>query len=137
MYIFKATGLRGPAYPDQTPYVDESGTKHPRTPRHLLQEIADPKPPGDYSEATYFRTEQDDAPYVVYTRKPQEMLDAAAADRAYEAAQRTLASTDWYVTRFAETGVPIPAAISEARAAARKVPNLRLPPTELPGVVGG
>ena len=35
-------------------------------------------------------------------------------------ARRYLTSTDWYVTRFAETGVPIPAEIAEARKLARE-----------------
>ena len=34
-------------------------------------------------------------------------------------AQDYLASTDWYVTRHAETGVAVPADVTTARAAAR------------------
>lgn len=37
-------------------------------------EVPDPIPPADYSDETYFRTEQDDAPYVVYTRKSDEQI---------------------------------------------------------------
>lgn len=37
-------------------------------------EIADPVPPVDYSDETYYRTEQDDAPYVVFTKKSDEAL---------------------------------------------------------------
>ena len=37
-------------------------------------EIADPVPPADYSDETYYRTEQDDAPYVVFTKKSDEQL---------------------------------------------------------------
>lgn len=37
-------------------------------------EIADPVPPDDYSDETYYRTEQDDAPYVIYTKKSPEQL---------------------------------------------------------------
>jgi hypothetical protein len=37
-------------------------------------EIADPVPPADYSDETYYRTEQDDAPYVIYTKKSDEQL---------------------------------------------------------------
>jgi hypothetical protein len=36
-----------------------------------------------------------------------------------EQARRYLANTDWYVTRHHETGEPIPADVTEARAAAR------------------
>lgn len=32
-------------------------------------------PPEDYSDELYYRTEQNEAPYVVYTRKPQRMID--------------------------------------------------------------
>ena len=35
-------------------------------------------------------------------------------------ARRYLTTTDWYVVRFAETGVPIPADIAEARKQARE-----------------
>jgi hypothetical protein len=37
-------------------------------------EIADPAPPADYSDETYYRTEQDDAPYVIFTKKSDEQL---------------------------------------------------------------
>ncbi len=40
--------------------------------------------------------------------------------RQANAARRTLAETDWYVIRQIETGQPIPANITSARAAARK-----------------
>lgn len=39
-------------------------------------EIPEPTPPEDYSDEFYFRTEQDDAPYVVYTRKSDEAIAA-------------------------------------------------------------
>ena len=41
-------------------------------------EITDDQAPEDYSEDTYYRTEDWEAtqrPYIVYTRKPQEMID--------------------------------------------------------------
>ena len=46
-----------------------------------IVEIADQQPPADYSEDTYFRTEQDDAPYVVYTRKNTEQINQATRAR--------------------------------------------------------
>lgn len=76
MFIWKETGLRGPAHPDSTPYPAPDGTRYPRTPRELLLEIADPAPPDDFSDETYYRTEQDDAPYVVFTRRSDEMIAA-------------------------------------------------------------
>lgn len=42
-----------------------------------VAEIADPAPPADYSEDTYYRTEQDTAPYVVYIQKSPEQVAAA------------------------------------------------------------
>jgi hypothetical protein len=45
--------------------------------RYGITEIPDPVPPADYSEKLYFRNEQDTAPYVVFTRKSQEQIDAA------------------------------------------------------------
>lgn len=42
-----------------------------------VTEIADPVPPADYSEDVYYRTEQREAPYVVYTRKSDEQIRAA------------------------------------------------------------
>lgn len=47
------------------------------------------------------------------TPEEQRLLDNGAA-RAY------LNSTDWYVTRFTETGVPVPPEITAAREEARK-----------------
>lgn len=44
--------------------------------RQLLgvTEIPDPEPPVDYSEETYYRSELDEPPYVIYTKKPDELL---------------------------------------------------------------
>ena len=57
-------------------YRDSEGTTYPRMPTHLYTEIPDPTPPEDYTDETYYRTEQDEAPYVVFTKKSQEQLDA-------------------------------------------------------------
>ena len=46
-----------------------------------ITEIVEPEPPVDYTPETYFRTEQDTAPYVVYEKKSQEQLDALAAQK--------------------------------------------------------
>ena len=40
-------------------------------------EIPEPNPPEDYSDDTYFKTEQNEAPYVIYTKRPQEQIDQA------------------------------------------------------------
>lgn len=44
-------------------------------------EIPDPTPPVDYSEDLYYRTEQDDAPYVVYTRKSPEQITSVLSSK--------------------------------------------------------
>ena len=46
--------------------------------------------------------------------RPKPVIDVAMQAKAY------LASTDWYVTRFAETGKPIPEDVTTKRAEARK-----------------
>jgi hypothetical protein len=64
------------------PYLAENGTVYVLTEPSSRQEagvteIADPVPPEDYSEATYYRNEIDDAPYVIYTKKSDEQLETA------------------------------------------------------------
>ena len=39
-----------------------------------IEEIQEPQPPEDFSDELYFRTEQQDAPYIVYTKKPAQMI---------------------------------------------------------------
>lgn len=46
-----------------------------------ITEIPEPQSPEDYTEDTYYRTEQDTEPYVVYTKKSQEQLDELAAQK--------------------------------------------------------
>jgi hypothetical protein len=48
-----------------------------------------------------------------------ELTDREKAEREIETLQACLSETDWYVTRFAETGVPIPSDVSGARTQAR------------------
>lgn len=79
MFIFKDTQKRANPY---APYTSPDGTKHIRIPSELIEEIPDPVPPVDYSDEIYFRTEQDEAPYVIYTKKPQEMIDAVNLAKA-------------------------------------------------------
>lgn len=63
------------------------GVTYPNFADHVLRtslgitEIPDPTPPDDYSDETYYRTEQDDAPYVVYTKKSEEQLEELAAQK--------------------------------------------------------
>ncbi|MGY6535336.1 MAG: hypothetical protein ACXIVG_08335 [Pararhodobacter sp.] len=55
--------------------------------------------------------------------------DAEAAEQARAAAnaRRYLAKTDWMVIRAAETGLPLPDDIAEARAVARRIATARVP----------
>ena len=73
MFISNTTQKRVNPY---APYQDSEGTTYPRMPSDLYTEIPDPTPPEDYTDETYYRTEQDEAPYVIFTRKSTEQLDA-------------------------------------------------------------
>lgn len=99
--------------------IEIDGVRYPRYPMELLTEIPDPVPPEDYSDETYYRTEQDDAPYVIYTKKSDEQIAQIQQAKTNAASLAYLAETDWMVTRFAETGTPIPEDIKAARQAAR------------------
>ena len=71
MFIFKDTKKRANIY---APYTSPDGTRYSRIPKELLEEIPEPTPPADYSEDTYYRTEQSDPPYVSYTKKSDEQI---------------------------------------------------------------
>jgi len=71
MFIFKSNQKRCNPYAS---YTDANGTRYTRMPAELYEEIADPVPPEDYSDETYYSTEQDDAPYVIYTKKSEEQI---------------------------------------------------------------
>jgi hypothetical protein len=92
-------------------------------------EIADPVPPADYSDETYYRTEQDDAPYVIFTKKSDEQLAALAQSKLNQSSLAYLAETDWMVTRFAETAMPIPDDVKLKRQSARDA--IVYPPKEV------
>jgi hypothetical protein len=71
MFIFKDTKKRANIH---APYTSPDGTRYSRIPKELLEEIPEPQVPEDYSEDTYYRTEQDTAPYVIYTKKSDEQI---------------------------------------------------------------
>ena len=100
-------------------YIDEEGTRYPTVPKHLLEWVDPPIPPEGYSDETYYRTEQDEAPYVIYTKKSEEQIAQIQQAKTNAQSLAYLAETDWMVTRFAETGTPIPDDIKAARQAAR------------------
>lgn len=84
MFIFSDTQRSINIY---APYVSADGTKYANLLDPTVRaaagvvEIADPQPPADYSEDTYYRTEQDTAPYVVFTKKSDEQIMAVMAQR--------------------------------------------------------
>lgn len=47
-----------------------------------ITELAEPVAPADYSDDTYFRNESDEAPYVTYTKRPEDQLVAIALAKA-------------------------------------------------------
>lgn len=87
-----------------------------------IVEIPDPQPPEGYVEDEWFKTEDwqtETGPYIIYTRRPQEMIDAQNQGKLNATSLAYLNSTDWYTVRFAETGEAIPEDIKLARQAAR------------------
>ena len=56
------------------PYTDEEGNRWPKYPMELLEEIPEPTPPEDFNPEFYYVTNQDDAPYVIYTKKSEEQI---------------------------------------------------------------
>lgn len=63
-------------------------------------EVSEPIPPEDYSESTYYRTEQDEVPYVIYTRKSDEQI--AEYRKNKEKQERIQAVSD--ITVITESG---------------------------------
>ena len=66
-------------------------------------EIAEPTPPEDYSDEFYYRTEQDDAPYVIYTRKSDEAIAELMLNKfitAMESHSDAVAQAKNYDTRY-------------------------------------
>lgn len=80
--IWKATKLRCNPFAQ---YTDANGTTHVKVPAELYEEVADPLPPEDYNPDHYFVTEQDDAPYVVWTRKSDEQIAEIELAKAKQA----------------------------------------------------
>lgn len=62
-------------------------------------EIPDPQPPANYVEDEWYRTEQDDAPYVVFTPKAPEQIERQNDTKARDAAQRFLNETDYLFSK--------------------------------------
>lgn len=79
MFIISDTQLRINIH---APYTSGDGTKYANLLDPTVRaaagvvEIAEPQPPEDYSEDTHYRTERDDAPYVVFTKKSDDQIMA-------------------------------------------------------------
>lgn len=84
-----------------------------------IEEIETPAPPEDFTYDTYYVTEQNEAPYVVYTRKSDEQIATMRQQQTNDASRRYLFDTDWMVTRFMENGTPIPDEVKAKRQEAR------------------
>lgn len=84
------------------PDVDGTAYRDGLTPEQLFalgyQEITIEVRPDDFSDKLYFRTEQDDAPYVVYSKKSDEAIAAMVLADEAQAAQQHLDSTDYLFT---------------------------------------
>lgn len=61
--------------------------------------VDEPNPPIDFDYDLYYRTEQDDAPYVIYTRKSDEQIAAVALAKAKQ--ERAQALNEIIVTTTA------------------------------------
>lgn len=84
-----------------------------------ITEVSEPTPPEDFSVETYYVHQLDEAPFTLYTRKSDEQIAKLVQSKINQESLAYLASTDWMVTRFAETGVEIPVEVKEKRQAAR------------------
>jgi hypothetical protein len=73
-------------------YVDANGTRHVAMTKELYTEIPEPAVPEDYSADYYYRTEQDDAPYVIYTKKSDEQIAQLRMKQCEQAVQNLLDS---------------------------------------------
>jgi hypothetical protein len=80
--MFIKDGIRFNIYASQT--IDEITYGDFTSPELRLalgiEEISEPAQPVDYSESLYYRTELNEAPYVVYTMKSNEQLAAQYDD---------------------------------------------------------
>jgi hypothetical protein len=87
MFILKSNQKR--CNPEAA-YVDANGTRRTKMLPELYTEIPEPAAPEDYSTDYYYRTEQDDAPYVIYTRKSDEQIAQLRMKQCEQAVQNLL-----------------------------------------------
>lgn len=100
--VFKSTQKRCNPY---AAFTEEDGTKHHKIPPHLYEELPEPPAPEGYdaNPNLWYRTEQDEAPYVTYTPKPQEQVNEiliAVYESALDAHLDAVAKQYRYRDRF-------------------------------------
>ena len=76
-------------------------------------------PPADYSPDLYDIEYLPNPPYVVYERKSDALVAQERQIKLNADSLDYLASTDWYIVRLFESGVPVPQDVLDARRAAR------------------
>lgn len=84
--------------------------------RFGVTEIADPVRMPD---ETHYNQEVDEAPYLICTPKPAEMVAKQNQVKLNATSLQYLASTDWMVIRAAEGGTPLSLEVKALRQAAR------------------
>lgn len=94
--VLKSNQLRCNPY---AAYTSPDGTKHTQMPVDLYEEIAEPNPPEDYAQDTYYRQEIEATPYVIYTKKSDEAI--AEINRAKAKQLRAQAVSEIIVTTAA------------------------------------
>lgn len=98
---------------DDTPYTHATWGKDLAS--FGVSEVPDPVYP---DPELFYWTENEDGTLAI-APKAEEQIAQARQTKLNQASMAHLASTDWYVTRFAETGVPIPDEVKASRQAAR------------------
>ena len=78
-----------------------------------------PEVPAVYSEAIPARTHREVKLRAEYTVEVVDITEAVALEKLSTEALRYLESTDWYIIRELDAGVPCPVEVKQARAEAR------------------
>lgn len=80
MFIWKETKKRCNPF---AIYVAPDGKTHVRVPSHLFESYPEPQPPREVNDNPdhFYRTELEDAPYVVWTKKSQEHINQITLEK--------------------------------------------------------
>jgi hypothetical protein len=98
------------AIPGSPAVMDEAGN---------IVQAEIPEVPAVYSEAIPARTHKEVKLRAEYTVEVVDITEAVALEKLSTEALRYLESTDWYIIRELDAGVPCPVEIKQARAEAR------------------